>query len=174
MEGPDDDVLEDPPPPPPLEGEKPAGGTGPLSGVQDAIPAVRRGGEGHGEGRGAISCVACCRCCSRRPAPLRGLTPALSTPLQDFQKIVVHGKPKEPERQRKTVCKPPNDQHLPTSRIKLFCFDKTTGPPQLVTTGSIADIAYVDCVPGAQNPRWAAAAAQTRLPRHPTAAALRV
>eukprot|EP00198_Chlamydomonas_reinhardtii_P008888 XP_001698225.1 flagellar associated protein [Chlamydomonas reinhardtii] len=61
------------------------------------------------------------------PAKLAGLQTAL--PQQDFQKIIVHGKPKEPDRERKAVCKPPNDQHLPTSRLKLFCFDKTTGKP---------------------------------------------
>ncbi|KAG2441658.1 hypothetical protein HXX76_003276 [Chlamydomonas incerta] len=61
------------------------------------------------------------------PAKLAGLQTAL--PQQDFQKIIVHGKPKEPDRERKAVFKPPNDQHLPTSRLKLFCFDKTTGKP---------------------------------------------
>lgn len=47
--------------------------------------------------------------------------------FQDFQKIVVHGKPKEPERSHRAVFKPPSDVHLPTARLRLVCFDKTTG-----------------------------------------------
>ncbi len=46
---------------------------------------------------------------------------------QDFQKIVVHGKPKEPERAHRAVFKPPSDVHLPTARLRLVCYDKTTG-----------------------------------------------
>ncbi|GLI69504.1 hypothetical protein VaNZ11_014138 [Volvox africanus] len=47
---------------------------------------------------------------------------------QDFQKIVVHGQTKSPGRRRRAPFQP-SDQHLPTARLKLFCFDKTTGKP---------------------------------------------
>ncbi|GLC52223.1 hypothetical protein PLESTB_000596700 [Pleodorina starrii] len=56
---------------------------------------------------------------------LRGLQDSVP---QDFQKIVVHGKTKSPERRRRAPFNP-SDQHLPTARLKLVCYDKTTGKP---------------------------------------------
>lgn len=47
--------------------------------------------------------------------------------VQDFTKIVVAGDPPPVVKPKKTAVKKPLDAHLPAAKLRLFCFDRTTG-----------------------------------------------